>query len=148
MTWNANRIHALGKNRALHLSQLFEDESVNVACITETRLKPMQKLHISAFSVYRNDRPEFSGGGVAIAIKKSIRHKAISTPIPSLQTSGVLNNDEPLRIITCYLPIRTNNISEISLTFELDQVNPYLTPCSYQQASLKVEIIPDPFQHY
>ena len=82
----------------------------------------MQKLYIPGFAVYRNDRPDSTGGGVAIAVRNSIRHKAISTPTPSLETSGVelSLNEKPLRIITCYSPPQTNNICEIPLLMNSD----------------------------
>ncbi|OXU19992.1 hypothetical protein TSAR_005064 [Trichomalopsis sarcophagae] len=93
VNWNANGILASQKNRALLLSQILEELSIDVACITETHLKATQRLHIPNYTVYRADRSNSNaGGGVATIVRNNVRHKPISTPTPSLEACGVKIN--------------------------------------------------------
>ena len=78
VTWNANGILVIGQNKVAQLTQLLEEESIDVACITETHLKPTQKLYVQNYTVHRTHRPNAAYGGFATIVKNSIRHKAIS----------------------------------------------------------------------
>ena len=111
---------AIGQNKVAQLTQLLEDESIDVACITETHLKPTQKLYVQNYTVHRTDRPNAAYGGVATIVKNSIRHKAISIQTTYLETCGVevILNAKPLRIIACYSPPNTKNLSEIPTLLE------------------------------
>lgn len=76
--WNAN-----GLINKLHefRSYLFS-EDIDIAVISETKLKPHLKFSTPNYYIYRKDRPT-RGGGVAILVKKNIPH----LPLPSINIS-------------------------------------------------------------
>jgi hypothetical protein len=54
---------------------------IDLDCITETHLKNHETFKISGYNIYRKDKDAIhSSGGVAILIKKNIKHYQSITP--------------------------------------------------------------------
>lgn len=111
LNWNACGLAA----RKSELQHLLEEEGIDIACITETHLKPKHKIFIENFKIYRFDRTSSRGGGVAILIRESIQHEPISVNSSSLESCGIKVSlkDHHLRIICTYSPPTANNIDEL-----------------------------------
>lgn len=112
LNWNANSIAPPSKR--LELIQLLDDKAIDVACLTETHLNPQKNLHIPNFVTHRKDRPT-AGGGVAILVRKTLRHKAISSNIQPHETIGIELQlpGGPLRIFTCYSSPNCKNTTNL-----------------------------------
>lgn len=115
LNWNARSI--LGKKRVkfLELQHLLSVNSVDVACITETHLKPNTKTYSEDFVIYRRDRPAGNDGGVAIFVRKSLRHQAIRVNSTSCEVVGVevTLSTGPLQIVTAYCSKTKVNFSDL-----------------------------------
>ena len=70
VTWNSGGL----KNKVLELNQFLINEKVDIAIITELKLKNSDKLKVSNFITYRSDRLRNRGSGVAMLVKQSIPH--------------------------------------------------------------------------
>ena len=100
-TWNARSV----KNKKHEVINFIEKHNIDILLITETFLKPHIAFHIPNFLIYRNDRLNQTGGGVAIIIKNSINHNIL--PILQLQTIENISIMVPtanflLKISCCY----------------------------------------------
>lgn len=71
--WNAQSI--TNKSKQAQLEFIVQTESIDILLLVETYLKPPHSFHLNNFIVYRNDRLTHPHGGVAIAIRDSIKHK-------------------------------------------------------------------------
>lgn len=103
--WNAQSINNTTKK---HLIESFlETEKIDILLLAETFLKPKNPFQIKNFIVYRNDRLHQGHGGVAIAIRSTIKHKLLS-PINTQHIENIsveINmNNESLRITSAYSP--------------------------------------------
>lgn len=78
--WNAQGITNISTAKQLELFLL--ENQIDIASLNETFLKELHKLHLSGYKIYRNDRLDAAKGGVAIAIKHSIKH----APLPPYKT--------------------------------------------------------------
>lgn len=117
LNWNSNGI----SNKSIELQQFLEDKQIDIACITETHLTSNKKLFVPGFTIYRRDRPDKAGGGVAVMIRKNIRHRAINTDIPHSEAVGIeiYTKTSPIRIITYYSPPNSNQkFSTLNPLFE------------------------------
>ncbi|WP_410054718.1 endonuclease/exonuclease/phosphatase family protein [Escherichia coli] len=57
------------RTKFTELEALLESNHIDVACITETHLNPNKNLFIPNFTIYRKDRPNSQGGGVAVLVR-------------------------------------------------------------------------------
>lgn len=104
MHWNCQGITKLSESVQLHL--FLKENSVDILMLNETFLKPEHNLILPGYKLYRNDRIN-KGGGVAIAIRSSIKH----TPQSSFPTklfentclSIKINNSEVM-FVAAYCP--------------------------------------------
>lgn len=104
--WNANSI----ANKILEFYSFLTQHNVDIACICETFLKPDQNIASHPdYVIYRLDRDlQQRGGGVLLAVKKSIKHSIL----PSLNTkileclgvSVLSKNKSKIDIFSVYLP--------------------------------------------
>lgn len=103
--WNAQGM----SNQATiaQLDYVLNKEKVDIALINETFLKKQHKVHINNYKVYRNDREDRPGGGVAIIIHLSIAH----TLLPLYKTMNIESasievtiNNRKIVITTAYSP--------------------------------------------
>lgn len=103
LTWNARGI----RNKKLELFTFLIDNDVHICLVSETWLKPELSIRHSEFRVYRNDRDDARGGGVAIIIKKNIRHNLLPIVDTKLiENIGIIlyTNMGTINIYSCYFP--------------------------------------------
>lgn len=84
ISWNAQSI--ANQSKISELSVLLKQQQIHIACIQETYLNNNSKVYIDGYIIYRNDR-DTHGGGVAILVKKGIRHRATG-----IHNTGVIEN--------------------------------------------------------
>lgn len=85
--WTANGLmHNKNELRAYLLTQ-----NIDIAITTETHLRPSDRFKIPNYYTYRKDRKDRQGGGVALFIKKNIKHNPIpNTPENSeIESTGL-----------------------------------------------------------
>lgn len=73
--WNARSV----QNKIHQIFDYLIDNGIDVALFQETRLKPKHSFSHSNFRCYRLDRLDQIGGGVAIAVRNTIRHSLLSS---------------------------------------------------------------------
>jgi endonuclease/exonuclease/phosphatase family metal-dependent hydrolase len=108
------------KNR--HLSNSYLDTKY-IACITETHLKNTDPFKLNGFNIYRTDRNStHSSGGVAILIKKNIKHyQSTLSNITNIEATAIIISTErhDIKIISAYNPPNKKILQEdISLLFQ------------------------------
>ncbi|KAL5232760.1 hypothetical protein ACI65C_000170 [Semiaphis heraclei] len=104
VNWNANGI----KNKKSTIIEFLSRHKIDIACITETHLINNEPFRITGYNTYRKDRnTTHSSGGVAILIRKSIKHHQSSTPemINIEATTIIVPTDKhDIKIISAYNP--------------------------------------------
>lgn len=104
IAWNCRGI----RNKQIELFNFLAKEKVDVALLSETWLAHNVKFKHPNFCVYRNDRPEGRGGGVAIVIRKNIKHECIqqvkTKVIENIGVSLNMEDNTTLKIFSCYFP--------------------------------------------
>lgn len=118
--WNANSIQ---RNFA-ELYQELENKHIHIACISETFLKPNNKLHANPdYFIYRLDRTITTKGGVAILVRKNIKHKlkpCLTTQIiETISIEVQLKDGSFVDVHSVYLPGGATN-HEINQHFRSD----------------------------
>lgn len=83
--WNAQGISNLSTAKQLEL--LLHQDDIDVVMLNETFLKDQHKFYLNGFKIHRNDRLDAPRGGVAIAVKHSIKH----TLLPQYKTKKIEN---------------------------------------------------------
>lgn len=102
---NAQSINNLTKQNLIEL--FLESEKADILLLAETFLKPNIPFQMRNFKVYRNDRVHQGHGGVAIAIRSTIKHKLVSPIITKhIETMSIVIevNNNPLKISVAYSP--------------------------------------------
>lgn len=104
VNWNANGI----KSKKSTVIEFLSRHKIDIACITETHLKNTDTFKINGFNVYRTDRNSIhSSGGVAILIKKNIKHHQSTLPdMINLEAIAITvsTNRQDIKIISAYNP--------------------------------------------
>lgn len=117
--WNSNGISNYSLLKQLEL--LLDRQNIHVASLNETFLNENHKLYFNNYIVYRNDRTQSRGGGVALLVHRSLKH----TLLPLTKTSSIENlsvevsiNQRRVVITTAYSPRYTSNFGNdiIALT--------------------------------
>lgn len=98
MYWNAQSI--TNKSKQIQLQFLLETERIDILLIAETFLKPHHAFQINNFIVYRNDRITHGHGGVAIAIRNTIKHK-VRSPFDTESTENIAIEVNINNVPTC-----------------------------------------------
>lgn len=101
--WNARGI----RNKSLELFQFLVNHGVDVCCVSETWLNSSISIKHKNFYVYRNDREELRGGGVAIIIRRDIQHSLlpiVSTKLVENIGLKIFTNGSSIDIFACYFP--------------------------------------------
>lgn len=110
--WNAQSI--CNKDKIFEFFNFLNEEHIDVGIVTETWLKYKNKLYDDKYVCYRVDRVDESHGGVAIVIKKNIKHQlmpAIKTKTFETIAVKVLLDDSEVVIIGTYF--RGGNPSQL-----------------------------------
>lgn len=74
-SWNAQGVSNITKQAELNL--FLQSNNIDIICLQETFLNDHHKLYIENYVIYRMDRPTH-GGGVAIIIRRCIKHKLLN----------------------------------------------------------------------
>lgn len=72
--WNANVISNI--SHAKQFEYLLERQNI-IASVNETHLKANHRIAFKNYLIYRNDRDYLRGGGVALFVRRSIKHKLL-----------------------------------------------------------------------
>ena len=106
LNWNARSI----KDNEDELFNFLRVHNVHIAVITETFLKPGHKVKRDPnYFIYRNDRLDGAGGGVAIIVHRRIKHQILSSfETKVFETLGVSVETKfgELTFIAAYLPFQ------------------------------------------
>jgi hypothetical protein len=86
IAFNANGIG----RQCYELSEQLQDLHEDVALISETYLKPLERFFIPNFHFYRTDRHPGRKGGTPNAVRKGIPHNHVDLPpLISVEATGV-----------------------------------------------------------
>lgn len=117
--WNANGL----RHKTDELIDLMQECNAKIALINETKLSPHVKLQIPGYEIYRKDRPNSQGGGVAIIIDKNINHHEFNTPVLErleLICIKININNAPVVLGAAYNPPKNININDIKKIIKID----------------------------
>ena len=111
LAWNANGVRA----KILELRELLCRLKIDIALISESHLKPNQRVSVPNYLQYRTDRLDGRGGGTAIFIKKNINHAEI--PIPdniNIETTliKIISASGDVYVAACYNPPQNDLVQE------------------------------------
>jgi exonuclease III len=86
LAWNANGVRC----KKQELQELIALMNLDIILISETHLKEGNRFRVPNYFVYRCDRKDTGGGGVAVLIKRNITHQALYFfDLVSLEAVGV-----------------------------------------------------------
>lgn len=118
--WNACGV--AGKREELRI--FIEEQHLDILLISETWLRPANKLTIPNYHTYRSDRLTGRNGGVAILIKKDLNHTPIYlSGLHFLEAVGVqisVRSLGPLRVFVYAPPGRGSDWRDLDLLFDGD----------------------------
>lgn len=104
LAWNSK---SLARSR-FELLDLLDQLDINICLISETWLKPSKNISFPGFSIYRHDRTDRPGGGVAILVRSNIEHHQVKVPSSVKNIDAVAVNfsfrGSAVTLISCYLP--------------------------------------------
>jgi len=117
VNWNANGI----KSKKSTVLEFLSRHKIDIACITETHLKNTDSFKINGYKIYRTDRDSIhSSGGVAILIKKSIKHHQATIPkMINLEAIAIIlpTDRHEIKVISAYNPpnkrIQSKDVAEL-----------------------------------
>lgn len=96
LNFNANGII----HQTYELQALLVNYDIDLACISETHLKPNIKFRLRNYTVIRTDRNNRPGGGTAIIIKNSMPYRRAILPIfQNLEATGIFIQLEGTEIL-------------------------------------------------
>ena len=103
--WNANGI----TDKMMAFYNFISEQGVDIACIQETFLKPNSKIDSHPdYMIHRFDRVDRPKGGVAIIVKRNLRHQLQpSYDTKLLECIGIkvfINDTTSCHILSVYLP--------------------------------------------
>ncbi|KAI5724968.1 hypothetical protein M8J77_009482 [Diaphorina citri] len=112
LNWNSNGI----KRQKNIFTHFINHHDIDVACISETHLVENETFRIPNYQVYRKDRNcDHAAGGVAIIIKKSIKHESLYIPDMvsfEITASAVLHNTSSLEAKVTKLEAKVTKLTQ------------------------------------
>lgn len=104
LSWNARSV----RNKKEELFSFLMSQNVHICLLSETWLNKNITIKNKEFYCYRKDRNNTNGGGVAILIRKNIKHEII----PNVNTDVIENiglkvfttSGDYIKIYACYFP--------------------------------------------
>lgn len=117
--WNSNGISNYSTLKQFEV--LLEKHSIHVASLNETFFTSDHRPYFCNYLLYRNDRTDTRGGGVALLVHRSIEHRLL----PLTRTTNIENlsievtiNQRRIVLCTAYCPRYTANFKNdvIALT--------------------------------
>ena len=121
--WNANGISNYTCQK--QLEYILEKKNIKVASLNETYLNETHKVYFKNYVIYRNDRVDSRGGGVALIIRKCIKHKLLPiTPTQKIEnlSAEIIINNTPIVVTTAYSPKYTSSFGSDILPHQMDHV--------------------------
>ena len=117
--WNARSVRA----KKIELSDFLAQHNIDVGVITETRLNPKNNFSLPNHITVRLDRPNSTGGGVAVIIKRGIRYEILPHPRTSyIEAIGVkihaLQGD--IMLFAVYCPRQCKDINGTTKLYKED----------------------------
>lgn len=103
VSWNARGI----RYKTDELFQFLDTYEIDICLLCETWLNPNISIRNQHFCCYRYDRHERRGGGVAVLVRKQIRHKLLGRKnTTNIENIGVqiYHNEDIIDIYACYFP--------------------------------------------
>lgn len=112
--WNAQGV----RRKSDEFFELLNKKKIDVALLQETFLKSNHELNHRDFICYRLDRMGRRCGGVAILIRRNIKH----CQIPTIQTAVIENigveidchNGKSIKLISVYFPGTDNSVATMT----------------------------------
>lgn len=108
--WNARGV----LNKTLEIQEFLKSHPQDIIAISETYLKPGQKIFLKNFTIHRSDRLN-KGGGVLIAVKHGFLHK-IENPVKTSMIENITislpTNKGTIYITSIYNPPNNKNFKE------------------------------------
>lgn len=103
--WNANGI----ADKMLAFYNFLNTQNVDIACISETFLKPNSKVDSHPeYIIHRLDRVDGSKGGVAIIIKRNLKHELQpsygTTLLECIGVKVFINDTASCHVLSVYVP--------------------------------------------
>lgn len=111
-------------NKKLEVIDFLQQHQIDIAFITETFLRPGDSFYLPDHSITRLDRisPQ-KGGGVAIAIRRSLKYKMLPDfRLSFVEAVGVEleSPDGPITIIAMYCPAQCKDSDGSTVRFKND----------------------------
>lgn len=110
--WNANGITTY--SHLLQFEHLLERENIHIASLNETHLNENHKTYFKNYLIYRNDRQDSRGGGVAIVVRRNVKHRLLNI----INTGGIENisieteiNNKKILVFSAYSPKYKNSFA-------------------------------------
>lgn len=107
--WNARHL----KNKLIETYNFLEKQKIDILMVNETWLKPSDKiLSNSNFKLYRLDRLDRGGGGVAIFVNKKIKHQLlpyVNTRVIEAVSIKIYSDVSPFTLYCCYFSSKRTN---------------------------------------
>lgn len=103
MIWNAQGI----RGKVHEFFYFLQKESIDISLVSETRLSNVISCSHPDYFTYRLDRSHGQGGGVAIFVKRNVKHKLL--PCPQIQIIEALSievshGSKKFNIFSVYYP--------------------------------------------
>lgn len=111
LSWNCQSI----RNKATELQHHLHTSNIDIAVLCETWLTLNHQLKLQDYTIHRRDRANGEHGGVAVAIKSSIKHSLLLFPntqvIEAIGIKVMTPNNHDIDIVSCYFPGGSNRQS-------------------------------------
>lgn len=111
--WNANGIS--NHSHLKQLEYLLEREEIHIASLNDTYFNESHKTYFKNYIFYRRDREGSRGGGVALIVRKTLKHTVLDiTTTYAIENISIeiLVNQRPIVITTAYSPRYTSHFTE------------------------------------
>lgn len=118
LNWN---VCTLSRKKS-ELYTFLGKRDIDIACISETRLKPNQNFSLPNYKIYRKDRLHSPGGGVALILKSRLKHRDLpDLKLKFIEAKAIEISTSlgPIRIVSIYVRHNCETPEDIS-NFEGD----------------------------
>ena len=107
--------------RRCELSNYYIKENADIVLLNSTGIADSERIKLFNYNVYQRNISGEESAGVAICIKKSIKHRILDDFYGDMLGINMETSRGPVSIITLYLPPRRNNIPLAELKRELQK---------------------------
>ena len=125
---NINKVKIIQHNvlkwthaRRCELSNHYAKENADIILLNSTGIPDSDRIKIFNYSVYQRNIHGEESAGVAVCVKKTIKHKILDDFYGDMLGINLETSRGPVTIITTYLPPRRNDIPLAELRRELQK---------------------------